>query len=215
MMVSGGACWAKFHFGTLKCLGEADLLPNVIVGTSAGSVICAGMAMLKRTELKKFETFDMLQARDQIVLTANSVFGAIKTFLAGDPLGDIEAIKNFVRNLTADYTFKDVHDINGWELCITVTDSRNADNQRLLNYITDPDVTIWSAVCASCSIPEFFGTQKLYTKNPTTGQIEEYYSPEIQTGLDGKARFVDGSISCDIPTKRVSELFGVNTFIVS
>lgn len=81
--------------------------------------------------------------------------------------------------MTGDLTFKDVRDINGWELCITVTDARNADNQRLLNYVTDPDVTIWSAVCASCSIPEFFGTQKLYTKNPATGQIEEYYSEEI------------------------------------
>ena len=157
-MVSGGACWAKFHFGILKCLGEADLLPNVIVGTSAGSVIVAGMAMLKRCELKKFEHFDMLQARDQIVLTANSVFGAIKGFLEGKSLGDIEAIKNFVRNLTADYTFKEIYEINGWELCITVTDHRNDNNQRLINYITDPDVVIWSAVCASCSIPEFFGT---------------------------------------------------------
>ena len=147
--------------------------------------------------------------------TADTIYEMMEIFLTGGSLGDIEAIKFFMRKLTNDFTFKDVYEINGWILNITVTDSRNPANQRLLNYITDPDVILWSAVCASCSIPEFFGEQKLYTKNPITGCIEEYFAPEIETGLNGNCRFVDGSISCDIPTKRISELFNVNTFIVS
>ena len=112
-------------------------------------------------------------------------------------------------------TFKDIYETNGWILNITVTDSRNPENQRLLNYITDPDVIIWSAVCASCSIPEFFGEQKLFKKNPITGCIEEYFTAEVESGLQGNCRFIDGSISQDIPVKRISELFNVNTYLVS
>ena len=33
--------------------------------------------------------------------------------------------------------------------------------------------------------------------------------------LKGKITFVDGSVACDVPINRMSELFNINTFIVS
>ena len=53
-------------------------------------------------------------------------------------------------------------------------------------------------------------SQKLYIKNPRTGQIEDY----DQKGMI-QSYFVDGSVSMDVPTKRLAELFNVNTFILS
>ena len=44
MLFSGGGGFGKFHFGIIKALIEQDLMPRIIVGSSVGSVIAAGLA---------------------------------------------------------------------------------------------------------------------------------------------------------------------------
>ena len=53
-------------------------------------------------------------------------------------------------------TFAEIYEKYGWNLNITVTDFNNADESRLLNYLTSPNVLVWSAVVASCAIPGMF-----------------------------------------------------------
>lgn len=53
-------------------------------------------------------------------------------------------------------TFAEIYEKYGWNLNITVTDFSNADESRLLNYLTSPNVLVWSAVVASCAIPGMF-----------------------------------------------------------
>lgn len=43
------------------------------------------------------------------------------------------------------------------------------------------------------------------------GSIHPYY----MTSLRGNFTFIDGSVSNDIPVERMSELFNINTYIVS
>jgi hypothetical protein len=43
------------------------------------------------------------------------------------------------------------------------------------------------------------------------GTLETYY----MNNLKGKVTVVDGSVACDLPMNRMSELFNINTFIVS
>lgn len=76
---------------------------------------------------------------------------------------------------------------------------------KLLNYLTAPNVVIWSAVLASCAIPGMFKQVELMKKDKD-GKLEKYMN---------KYTFIDGSVSSDLPTKRLSELFNINTFIVS
>lgn len=76
----------------------------------------------------------------------------------------------------------------------------------LLNYITSPDVLIWSAVQASCALPGFFSPVTLYAKNHK-GEIKPWDFADCQ--------WIDGSVVNDIPLKRLSEMFNVNHFIVS
>jgi predicted acylesterase/phospholipase RssA len=105
-------------------------------------------------------------------------------------------------------TFKEVHDKYKWNLNITVTDSAKTDDARLLNYLTSPNVVIWSAVSASTAIPRFFDSAELMIKTET-GEIVPYH-PE-----NTMIRYIDGTICSDLPMQRMSELFNVNTFIVS
>lgn len=80
------------------------------------------------------------------------------------------------------------------------------DTNRLLNYLTAPNVLIWSACAASCAIPFVFGATPLYCKN-TDGSIEPY--------IPFDRKFVDGSIGHDLPMNEMSVFYNVNSFIVS
>lgn len=80
------------------------------------------------------------------------------------------------------------------------------DPDRLLNYLTAPNVLIWSASAASCAIPYIYGPTDLYCKD-YRGNISKY------TLMNRK--FLDGSIGHDLPMEKLSILFNVNNFIVS
>ena len=75
----------------------------------------------------------------------------------------------------------------------------------VLNYLTSPNVVIWSGVAASCAMPGLFQAVQLMKKTPS-GAIERH--------LPGQLWF-DGSVPCDLPKKKLAELFNVNYFIVS
>jgi hypothetical protein len=77
-------------------------------------------------------------------------------------------LKNFIRGFTKDLTFLEVYERNGWILNITGT-TKEQKLPLLFNYITTPDVLIWSATLCSSAIPEFYGEQELYIKNRKTG----------------------------------------------
>jgi len=78
---------------------------------------------------------------------------------------------------------------------------------RLLNYLTAPNVLIWSAIAASCSVPFIFSASELMAKDPKTSQPIPWNShPQ---------RWIDGSVDNDLPMAKLSELFNVNHFIVS
>jgi predicted acylesterase/phospholipase RssA len=91
-------------------------------------------------------------------------------------------------------------------LNITVTGGGEHDEDRLLNYLTAPNVLIWSASTASCAIPFIYGATDLYCKDHM-GNISKY------TLMNRK--FLDGSIAHDLPMNKLSMFFNVNNFIVS
>jgi len=105
-------------------------------------------------------------------------------------------------------TFSDCHSKFGWNLNITVTDFSNQIESRLLNYLTAPNVLVWSAVVASCSIPGMYPTADLMMRTENGQHVP--YNP-----LSTNFRFTDGSVGSDLPMQRLSELFNINTFIVS
>jgi hypothetical protein len=82
---------------------------------------------------------------------------------------------------------------------------REGEKSMVLNHITAPQVVIWSGVAASCAFPGLFNAVQLMHKK-TNGELEAF--------LPGQLWF-DGSVPCDLPKKRLSELFNVTYFIVS
>ena len=99
----------------------------------------------------------------------------------------------------------DAFKITNRVLNITVSSTSNYEMPRLLNYVTAPNVLIWSAVMASCAMPTLFHSTMLYCRN--ADGVESVWSNDF--------KWLDGSIEGDVPRQRLSEMFNVNHFIVS
>lgn len=110
-------------------------------------------------------------------------------------------MKSWVGNMT----FREAHNKTGRILNIAIS-AENDNEARILNYITAPDVLIWSAVCASCSVPGVFPGADLYEKD------QETQSQRLWMGAH--RQFFDGSLDHDLPLRQVAEMFNVNLFIV-
>jgi TAG lipase/steryl ester hydrolase/phospholipase A2/LPA acyltransferase len=83
--------------------------------------------------------------------------------LNGRPVLDSKTLTTYAKTLVGEkVTFSEIHVKYGWNLNITVTDFSNADESRLLNYLTSPNVLVWSAVVASCAIPGMFEAVDLW-----------------------------------------------------
>lgn len=233
LLLSGGGALGFYHAGVVKALSEHNLLPNVIAGSSAGS-ICAGAVGVRTDE----EVADFLSGEldNYNFLAPNITPKDINDYTPGfvPPLQkilpstgysllrdalvilnrffdkryvlDSSILRAALRNLMGDFTFREAYDRTGRIINITVTPLKTEDYPHLLNYLTAPNVVIWSASLASCAIPNVFHPVELLAKD-TDGNLVPYH----REGL----KWSDGSLECDLPMERLSELFNVNHFIVS
>ncbi|KAI9317878.1 acyl transferase/acyl hydrolase/lysophospholipase [Dichotomocladium elegans] len=209
LLLSGGGTLGLNHLGVLKCLHGARLLPRIISGASSGSIMAAMICTKTEDEIPGL--FDDAAA----VKLASDVFERadrpdtplmrIHRLLTKGQLYDIDILQEAMRSNIGDITFQEAFNRTRWILNITVSSSTVYDMPRLLNYLTAPDVLIWSAVAVSCSVPVFYGSSPLYAKDKNGNIVP--WNPNEQL-------YIDGSVDNDLPMNKLSELFNVNHFIV-
>ena len=198
LMLSGGAALGLFHIGVAKTLWEEGLLPSVISGSSAGSIIASVVGSHDDSELRlKLEP-------ENIYLEAFKVVGW-GGLLRGRPVLDGNFLEACLEENIADLTFEEAYRKTGREINITVSPYDRHQHSRLLNWKTSPNVLIRKAALASCAIPGIYPPVTLWAKN-----IEGEKVPYIPS-----RKFVDGSIKDDLPVHRLARLYGVNHSIVS
>lgn len=119
------------------------------------------------------------------------------------------------------------HGLNSGRLVsIVVTPASRVSGEALiLNHINTPDAFIWSAVTASCSLPGLLPPHELMVRGvdgipvpycpsgriPSDQVLRRLYLFHSTVGL----KWMDGSITQDIPIKELASLFNVKQFIVS
>lgn len=94
--------------------------------------------------------------------------------LRGNVVLDTQTIKTYIIRFTGDQTFKEIYEKYGWVLNITVTANYGSQQSSLLNYLTAPNVLVWSACVASCAIPGMYDIAELYIKTDD-GKILPYH----------------------------------------
>ncbi len=197
LMLSGGAGLGFFHCGVIKSLVEHDLLPKVVSGSSAGSIIAALVGTRTNEELLDVVKPEFIQQKFKQWRLWQG-FGK-------DSLLDSSNLENALIELFDLTTFEEAFKKTGRHLTITVSPADLHQNSRLLNAKTSPNAIITQAVRASTAIPILFKPVQLKAKN-RAGDIVTYIP---------NRRFADGSIMADLPFDRLARLYGVNHSIVS
>ncbi|RVD86125.1 uncharacterized protein DFL_004417 [Arthrobotrys flagrans] len=209
LLLSGGATFGMNHIGVLKALWEADLLPRIISGASAGAIVAAVLCVRTDNEIPHtLENFPYgeLDVFDH-AMEPEGVMARVGRMIKMGAWMDIANLTRVMRNMLGDITFQEAYNRTRRILNICVSPASVYELPQLLNYLTAPNVLIWSAVAASCSLPLLFTPASVLAKNPKTGIAEPWNaSPQ---------KWIDGSVDNDLPMTRLAEMFNVNHFIVS
>ncbi len=164
LCLSGGAMMGNYHFGAVKALLETDLLPHIISGTSAGSVI--GAMICTRTEEELLKDLKPEVLKEKMSIFASSWGHRLARFYRNGTMFDQDDWLKRVRWFTCgDMTFEEAYKKTGRVFCVTLSATSKKAPPVLINYITAPNVVIASAVVASASVPGFVNAMRLQVKD--------------------------------------------------
>tara|TARA_R110000772_G_scaffold226474_1_gene337146 strand:- start:25671 stop:27152 length:1482 start_codon:yes stop_codon:yes gene_type:complete len=198
LMLSGGAGLIYFHHGVVAELAEQGCLPNVISGASAGSWVCVQVGALTDQELAA----GYLDKQRYPPVVGKQIWGSLRD-KSGKQASQIRT--NLIDSFCSKMTFQEAYEHTGRYINIAVAPVERHQKARLLNAITAPNVTLRSAAMASSSVPGLIDSVQLECKD-TQGRLKPYLPTR---------RWVDGSMTQDLPAKRLARLYGVNHSLVS
>jgi predicted acylesterase/phospholipase RssA len=203
LCLSGGATFAYYHFGVAKALLDADLLPEVITGTSGGALVAALLCSRTDEELKKL-LVPALAGR--ITACHEDTLTWMKRWYAtGARFDSVDWAKKCAWMTRGSMTFKEAYQRTGRILNVSCVPSDPHSPTILANYITAPDCVVWSAVLASAAVPGILNPVVLMKKNKD-GKLSPYSFGH---------KWKDGSLRTDIPLKALNLHFNVRFSIVS
>lgn len=151
LCLSGGACFAYYHFGIVKALLEADLLPDVITGTSGGALVAAFVACKTNEELRQL----LVPA---LAHNINACSEPITTWFprwwkTGARFDSVDWARQASWWSRGSMTFREAYERTGRILNVSCVPADPHSPTILCNYLTSPDCVIWSAVLASAAVP--------------------------------------------------------------
>ncbi len=200
LLMSGSGTLLYFHVGVVKALWQQGLLPEILSGSSGGSIV--GSLLCTHNDAELGDIFDpafLLNEVEQETSLIKSLGGLRPRML------QVDEVQEMIERLIPDMTFQEAYEHSGRRLNVSVAPAETHQTSRLLNATTSPNVLIHKSIMASAAVPGVFP--------PVTLEARDKWG-ERQPYLPSR-KWVDGSVSDDLPTKRLSRLYGVNHYIVS
>jgi NTE family protein len=199
-VMSGAGSLLFFHVGAVKAMWQESILPDILSGSSGGAIVSSLVGTHTGPELEMlFEPESLVGDIER----KQGLFGFLNMFRP--EVASIEEVYGALERLLPDMTFLEAYERTGRNLNVSVAAAEKHQTSRLLNAITTPNVCVREAVMASAAVPGFYPPVRLMAMDDQ-GEKQPYLKSR---------RWVDGSISDDLPAKRLSRLYGVNHFIVS
>ncbi len=198
LMLSGGATLGLFHVGVVKALFREGLVPTIMSGSSAGSVVCATVGTRAPDEVEQLLDPESAYYHFWRILPWRDM-------LRNGALMDQNQLRGAVSRNVRDMTFEEAYQLSGRVINITVSPAGINQPPRLLNHLTFPYLYLHEAVLASCAVPVLFPPVMLMTQDEEGARVP--YMPLL--------RWNDGSLKSDLPILRMRRLHNVNHFIVS
>ena len=203
LCLSGGASFAWYHFGVVKALLDAVLLPDVITGTSGGALVAALISTRTNEELHKLLVPALayhMRACDEPFRTWVS-----RWWRTGARFDSLEWARHAAWFCRGSMTFREAYNRTGRILNVTCVPSDPHSPTILANYLTAPDCVIWTAVLASAAVPGILSPVVLMIKT-RDGSLAPWSFGN---------KWKDGSLRTDIPLKALNLHFNVNFSLVS
>ena len=147
LLLSGGGTFGMMHSGVVKSLWESGLLPRIISGSSAGSIVAAVICVKKEEEIPEvlrsfcFGDLDVFEKPGE-----DRFLFKVAHILKHGSLIDSKHLISVMRELLGDLTFQEAYNRTRRILNISVSTASLHELPQLLNYVTAPNVIIWSAV---------------------------------------------------------------------
>ncbi|KAI9750435.1 MAG: hypothetical protein M4579_006474 [Chaenotheca gracillima] len=229
LVLQGGAIFGLCHLGVVKALHLRGLLPRIITGTATGALIAALVGIHTEDELLGFLTGEGIdltafahrndpnpksKGRESGEKTGwwSTATRRLRRFIREGYFLDVGVLEECVRANVGDLTFEEAYARTKRVLNITVTTDGRGSVPNLLNYLTAPNVLIWSAAVASnASSSALFSPVVLKCRDETGAIVPWSPATEITFRSWTQASYTDR----DSPLVRITELFNVNHFIVS
>ncbi|KAI5864613.1 patatin-like phospholipase domain-containing protein [Durotheca rogersii] len=203
LCLSGGAAFAYYHLGVVKALLEADLLPDVITGTSGGALVASLAATRTNDELKQL-LVPALSCRIKPCSEPISTWFP-RWWKTGARFDSVDWARQASWWTRGSMTFREAYQRTGRILNVSCVPADPHSPTILCNYLTSPDCVIWSAVLASAAVPGIQNPVVLMMKT-RDGSLTPYSFGH---------KWKDGSLRTDIPIKALNLHFNVNFTIVS
>ncbi|KAI0136729.1 acyl transferase/acyl hydrolase/lysophospholipase [Xylariales sp. AK1849] len=229
LVLQGGAIFGLCHLGVVKGLFLRGLLPRIITGTATGALIASLVAIHTEDELPSvlkgdgidLSAFESHAHRGQQTGKQSIEYGwetllrRVRRFMKEGYFLDVTVLEECVKANVGDLTFEEAYNRSKRVLNITVATEGQGGVPTLLNYITAPNVLIWTAAVASnASTPSLYGSRgttvlckdvngKIVPWAPADA-FHHYTASTPTANKDHKS-----------PLARIAQLFNVNHFIVS
>ncbi|KAH6634333.1 acyl transferase/acyl hydrolase/lysophospholipase [Chaetomium sp. MPI-SDFR-AT-0129] len=231
LVLQGGAIFGMCHLGVVKGLLLRGMLPKILVGTGTGAMMAALVGVHPDHELLRILTEDEIdlsafsshgkdpQGHNERVMRSTwigweTLVRRIQRFRREGYFLDVKVLEECVRANIGDLTFEEAYNRSRRILNITVVTAGQQGVPTLLNYVTAPNVLVWTAAVASNASSEaFYGSRqtKILCKD-ARGNIEPW-APAAKVDFRHwtSASYTDRNA----PLQRLSGLFNVNHYVVS
>ncbi|KAL5397248.1 hypothetical protein PMIN06_000287 [Paraphaeosphaeria minitans] len=222
LVLQGGAIFGLCHLGVVKALHLRGLLPRIISGTATGALIAALVGVHTEDELLDFlkgESIDLSAFTKKVEASSQSTWyqtlmRRIRRFIRDGYFLDVSVLEQVVRANVSDLTFEEAYLKTKRVLNITVSTTGGGGVPDLLNYLTAPNVLIWSAALASNASSSTLYKRVTLLSKDDAGTIAPW-SPSLTTHFRPWTHAAYATDARESPLHRIAELFNVNHFIVS
>lgn len=232
LILQGGSLFGLCHLGVVRALYFKGLLPRVIGGSAVGAAVAALVCSLTDVELIPIlvSITDVMGNVDTLNHDVDERYGnVIENVVRKGYSQDILVFLKFVRDTIGDLTFEEAY-LKTEKILNIVVHPTHPSIPSLLNYITAPNVIIWTAIYASIGTGVLSDSVQLYVKDlkneivPMAPELEiSFLKPQDvsyqQHYFGHKKKDLETSLFSapaeSSPYTRLTELFNVNHFITS
>ncbi|KAM9914606.1 hypothetical protein OXX69_000478 [Metschnikowia pulcherrima] len=166
LILQGGSLFGLCHLGVVRALYFRGLLPRVIGGSAIGAAVASLVCTMPDAELIPVlvSITDVMGNVDQLNHDVDERYGnVIENVVRKGYSQDILIFLKFVRDTIGDMTFEEAY-LKTQRILNIVVHPTHLAIPNLLNYITAPNVIIWTAIYASIGTGVLSDNVQLYVK---------------------------------------------------